>query len=75
MTFKESLRAKRKTSYCGAAVELQSIYMETFPLSGAEELGLPNSACNYVWSYRSRNIRKFTFITLKRSSEQKVPSH
>ena len=32
------------TSNCGAAVGLQSTNIESFPLSGAEELGLPSSA-------------------------------
>jgi len=33
------------TSNAGSAVELQSIYIETFPLSGCNKLGFPSSAC------------------------------
>jgi len=34
------------TSKAGSAVELQSIYIETFHLSGCNKLGFPSTACN-----------------------------
>lgn len=39
---------KYATSKAGSAVELQSIYIETFPLSGCDKLGFPSSACTCV---------------------------
>ena len=36
------------TSKAGSAVELQSTYIETFPLSGCNKLGFPSSACTCV---------------------------
>ena len=53
------------TSKAGSAVELQSIYIETFPLSGCNKLGFPSSACSCVanisWLVKQLNIFKRIF--------------